>query len=153
VVYLATSAVATGNGSALARGWRLVVLLDVLRRRWWLLAIWIWWRRSASPLIGTWQAVWLLVLVRVLVLVLGMLSHVGTGLLGGRRRERGVHLDGRQVSASCQTAYEREHDVQPRVTADLRGEAAHTSHSEAAGPWAVASGREAGLGHPGEGTW
>jgi hypothetical protein len=31
-------------------------------------------------------------------------------------------------------------------------EAAHTSHSRAAGQWAVASGREAGLGHPGEGT-
>lgn len=50
---LATSAVPAGNGSALARSWRLVVLLDVLR--WWrLLAIWIWWRRSTRPLIGTW---------------------------------------------------------------------------------------------------
>ena len=53
IKYLATSAVPAGNGSALARSWRLVVLLDVLR--WWrLLAIWIWWRRSTRPLIGTW---------------------------------------------------------------------------------------------------
>lgn len=35
----------------------------------------------------------------------------------------------------------------------LHAEVAHRRHWEAAGPWAVASGREAGLGHPGEGTW
>lgn len=63
-----------------------MVLLDILGRRWWLLAI-VWRRRSARPLVGAWQAVGLL------VLVLGMLSHVGTGLLGWWRRwERGVHL-------------------------------------------------------------
>lgn len=120
VVYLATSAVATGDCSALAGSWRLVVLLDVLRR--WrralvLLAVWIGGRRSARPLIGAWQAVGLL------VLVLRMLSHVGTGLLGRRRRERGAHL----VDVKCQRAVtqltrettrgRQTDDVQARVTA------------------------------------
>lgn len=54
IKYLAASAVPAGNGSALARSWRLVVLLDVLRWWWRLLAVWIWWRRSTRPLIGTW---------------------------------------------------------------------------------------------------
>jgi hypothetical protein len=85
-MYLATSAVATGNGSALSWGWRLVVLLDILGGRWWLLAI-VWWRRSACPLVGAWQTVWLL------VLVLRMLSHVGSGLLRWWRWECRVHLD------------------------------------------------------------
>jgi hypothetical protein len=86
-MYLAASAVATGNGSALSRSGRLVVLLDILGGRWWLLAI-VWWRRSACPLVGAWQTVWLL------VLVLRMLGHVGAGLLGRWRWrwERGVHL-------------------------------------------------------------
>lgn len=87
VMYLATSAVPAGNGSALSGSWRLVVLLDILRRRRWLLAVRVWRRRGARPLIGAWQAVGLL------VLVLRMLGHVGSGLLGRRRRERGVHLD------------------------------------------------------------
>ena len=93
--YLAASAVATGNGSALAGSWGLVMLLDVLRRWRRLLAVWIWRRRSAGPLIGAWQAVGLL------VLVLRMLGHVGPGLLGRWRWERGAHLHWRQVSASC----------------------------------------------------
>jgi hypothetical protein len=64
-----------------------VVLLDILGRRWWLLAI-VWRRRSACPLIGAWQTIWLL------VLVLRMLGHVGAGLLGRWRWrwERGVHM-------------------------------------------------------------
>jgi hypothetical protein len=88
VKYLAASAVPAGNGSALAGSWRLVVLLDILR--WWrrLLSIWVWRRRSTRPFIGAWQTVRL----RVLVLVLRMLGHVGSRLLGRRRRERGVHL-------------------------------------------------------------
>lgn len=96
VKYLAASAVAAGNGSALTRRWRLVVLLDVLGWRRGLLSIWVWRRRSAGPLVGAGQTVGLgmrvRVRVRVRVLVLGMLGHVGSRLLGGRRRERGVHL-------------------------------------------------------------
>ena len=92
--YLAATAVATGNGSALARGGRLVVLLlDILWRRA-LLAVRVVRRRGARPLVGAWQAVLLLVL-RVLVLVGG---HVRARLLGGRRREGRVHL-ARAVSA------------------------------------------------------
>jgi hypothetical protein len=89
-IYLATSAVAAGNGGALARGWGLVVLLlDVLGRRGRaLLAIWILGRRGARPLVGPWQAILLLVLW---VLVGG---HVRARLLGRRGRERGVHLRG-----------------------------------------------------------
>jgi hypothetical protein len=90
--YLAATAVAAGNGSALARGGRLVVLLlDILWRRA-LLAVWVVRRRGARPLVGAWQAVLLLVL-RVLV---G--GHVRARLLGGRRREGRVHL-ARAVSA------------------------------------------------------
>lgn len=86
--YLAAAAVAAGNGSALARGGRLVVLLlDILWRRA-LLAVRVVRRRGARPLVGAWQAVLLLVL-RVLVLVGG---HVRARLLGRRRREGRVHL-------------------------------------------------------------
>ena len=88
ITYLATSAVAARNGSALAGSGRLVVLLlDILRRRRWLLAIWVWWRRSARPLIGARQAIRLR-----LLLVVRMLGHVRSGLLGRRRGQRGVHL-------------------------------------------------------------
>jgi hypothetical protein len=92
---LAASAVPAGNGSALAGSWRLVVLLDILR--WWrrLLSIWVWRRRSTRPFIGAWQTVRL----RVLVLVLRMLGHVGSRLLGRRRRERGVHMGRRRIRA------------------------------------------------------
>lgn len=84
--YLAAAAVAAGNGSALARGRRLVVLLDVLWRRG-LLAVRILRRRGARPLVGAWQTVLLLVLR-----VLGVGGHVGARLLGRRRREGRVHL-------------------------------------------------------------
>jgi hypothetical protein len=87
ITYLATSAVAAGNGGALAGSWRLVLLLLLPILRWWwrLLAVWVLRRRSARPLIGAGQAIWLL------LVVVRMLSHVGSRLLG-RRRERGVHL-------------------------------------------------------------
>lgn len=84
-VYLAAAAVAAGNGSALAGCRRLVVLLDVLRRRL-LLAVWILLRRGACPLVGAGQTVLLLVL-RVLV---G--SHVRARLLRRGRRKGGVDL-------------------------------------------------------------
>jgi hypothetical protein len=84
--YLAATAVAAGNGGALARSGRLVVLLlDVLWRRA-LLAVRVVRRRGACPLVGAWQAVLLLVL-RVLV---G--GHVRARLLGRGRREGRVHL-------------------------------------------------------------
>lgn len=79
--YLAAPAVATGNGSALARSWSLVVLLDILRLGS-LLAIRILRWRPTIPLVGARKTVGLLVL-RMLV---G--SHVRTRLLGGRRRRR-----------------------------------------------------------------
>lgn len=82
--YLAASAVAAGNGSTLARSWRLVVLLGILRWRR-LLAVWILGRRPTIPFIGAREAVGLLVL-RMLV---G--SHVGSRLLE-RRREGRAHL-------------------------------------------------------------
>jgi hypothetical protein len=86
ITYLATSAVAAGNGGALAGSWRLVVLLLHILRWWWrLLAVRVLRRRSARPLIGARQAIWLL------LLVVRMLGHVGSRLLG-RWRERGVHL-------------------------------------------------------------
>jgi len=84
--YLAAPAVATGNGSALARSWSLVVLLDILRLGS-LLAIRILRWRPTIPLVGARKTVGLLVL-RMLV---G--SHVRTRLLGGRRRrESRAHL-------------------------------------------------------------
>lgn len=86
---LAAPAVATGNGSALARRGRLVVLLDVLWRGG-LLAVRVLRRRGARPLVGAWETVRLLVL-RVLV---G--GHVRARILGGRRRERRVHMRGRR---------------------------------------------------------
>jgi hypothetical protein len=90
MTHLPTSTVAAGNGSALAGSWRLVVvLLHILGRRRRLLAIWIWRRRRAGPLVGAGQTIWLL------VLILRMLGHVGSGLLRRRRRERGVHMRGR----------------------------------------------------------
>lgn len=67
-----------------------MVLLDILRWRRRLLAVWVCWWRSACPLVGAGQAVGRLLL---LLLILRMLSHVGSRLLGRRRRECGVHLD------------------------------------------------------------
>lgn len=88
---LASPTVTAGNGGALARSWRLVVLLDILGRwRRALLAI-VWWRRTASPLVGPREAIWLL--------VLGML-HVWSRLLR-RRRERGVHVILGRIGAIC----------------------------------------------------
>lgn len=96
--YLAASAVATGNGSALAGRGRLVVLLDVLGRgRRALLAVRVLRRRGARPLVGAGQTVLLLVL-RVLV---G--GHVRARLLRRRRRQCGVHLS-RAVSAGGRAA-------------------------------------------------
>ena len=108
--YLATTAVAASNGSALARGGRLV-LLDVLRRGRGLVVlavgivgvVWVG-RGRAGPLVGAGQAVGLLVLWVLSVLgvlwVLSMLrvwqrvlvgGHVWTGLLG-RQRQGLAHL-------------------------------------------------------------
>jgi hypothetical protein len=63
----------------------LVLLLHILWWRRWLLAVRVLRGRSARPLVRAGQAIWLL------LLVVRMLSHVGSGLLG-RWRERGVHL-------------------------------------------------------------
>jgi hypothetical protein len=90
---LATPAVPTGNGSALARSWWLVMLLDILRRRGRLPAIWILRRRAPIPLVGPRKTVGLLVL-RMLV---G--SHVGAWLLRWWRWEGGAHMCRRRVCA------------------------------------------------------
>lgn len=101
--YLATPAIATGNGGALAWGGRLVVmlvllvlLLDiVLRRRRALLAVGVLGRWTTRPLIGARQAV-LLGVRRMLVM-----GHVRTRFLGGRRK-RWVHLGLGKRKALCQ---------------------------------------------------
>lgn len=90
--YLASPAVAAGNGSALARSWRLVVLLRVLWRGRRLATVWVLWRRAARPLIGAWQAVWLLVLGVLMLRVL--VGHVWSRLLGRGWREGRVDLVG-----------------------------------------------------------
>ena len=168
-IYLAASAVAAGNGSALAGRGRLVVLLDILRR-WGLLAVGVLRRRGARPLVGARKTVLLLILW---VLVGG---HVRARLLG-RRREGRVHLGG-AASAGGQAAYGSNevgqegargvahlltgHDSErARVTMNvcrlhgsnhLRARAAADRRRwQAAARQAAASGRASGLGHPGEG--
>lgn len=72
-----------------------MVLLDILRWWWRLLAVWVCWWRSACPLVRAGQAVWLL------LLVLRMLSHVRSRLLGWRRRESRVHVWRLGIRAIC----------------------------------------------------
>jgi hypothetical protein len=97
--YLAASAVAAGNGSALAGRRRLVVLLDILRWGRALLAVRILRRRGARPLVGARKTILLLIL-RVLVC-----SHVRARLLRRWRREGGVHLGG-QVSGRSDSLWQ-----------------------------------------------
>jgi hypothetical protein len=102
--YLATAAVPAGNCSALTRGGRLVVLLHVLRWRR-LSTVRILRGRAAVPLVGAWEAVGLLLLLRVLGVLLG--SHVGSRLLRGRR-VRAAHLeDGRSALATSLRSRQR----------------------------------------------
>lgn len=159
-LYLAAAAVAAGNGSALAGRGRLVVLLDVLRRRG-LLAVWILRRRRACPLVGAWQAVLLLLLL--LRVVLGVLvgGHVGARLLRrGRGREGGVDLGGGQVS-QC-VCHGQSGDKEARHAAwrqdaganlRARAEADRRRLQAAAGSRAAASGWASGPGRAGAGTW
>lgn len=172
--YLATSAVAAGNGSALAGRRRLVMLLDILRWGRALLAVRVLRRRGARPLVGAWKTILLLVL-RVLVC-----GHVRARLLGRWRRESGVHLRG-QVSRRSDSLWQargwagrcegrctlltrddgtrdctqldtvhtlhcRRLDLHARAAADRR-------RWQAAGSQAAASEGAFGPGHRGEGTW
>jgi hypothetical protein len=140
--YLAASAVAAGNGSALARSWRLVVRLDILRWRRALLLIWMLGRRPALPLVGAGQAVGLLVL-RMLRMLVG--SHVGSRLVG-RRWERRAHL----VDVRCQ----RRRGRLTVCSADyLRGPVADRSRGRVAARLVVANGWGAALDRLGEETF
>jgi hypothetical protein len=136
--YLAAPAVPTGNSSALARSWWLVMLLDILRRRGRLTAIWILGRRAPIPLVGPRETVGLLVL-RMLV---G--SHVGARLLRWWRWEGGSHLWLRSNVSGCSTAYGRHvrrvAGVSTHDQADVHVQAADMSRWRAAVRWVVANG-------------
>jgi hypothetical protein len=93
VTDLASPAVATGNGSPLARGWSLVLSwVSHIVWRLGLALIWVLGRRGpALPFMRTRQTVLLLLLVMVGVLMGG---HVGSRLSRRGRRQRSIDLRG-----------------------------------------------------------
>jgi hypothetical protein len=102
VTDLAPPAIATGNGSPLARRWSLVLswVSHIIWRRG-LALIWVLRRRAALPFMRTRQTV-LLLLLLLLVMVrvrmrVRMGGHVGSRLSRRGRRQRSVELRGWSV--------------------------------------------------------